>query len=100
MRLLRALTLIYTAILVSALGASLGAIWIYLRRVANVLGEVRAALAQVRDETVPLGEHLRGLHDASVASGEDLTETRGRLARADERLAEIAERLGQLRARR
>src|ERR687886_121680 len=50
MPLLRTLTLIYAAMLTSALGASLAAILVYLRRIAGTLGEVGAALAVVQQE--------------------------------------------------
>ncbi len=94
MRLLRTLTLIYAAVLVLALGASLVAIWVYLRRIGHTLGEVRAALAKVRDETGPLDEHLQRLHDASASSAEEMAKARASLARADERLDTLVEQLG------
>ena len=100
MRLLRALTLLYTGVLVSALGTSLTAIWVYLRRIAATLGEARAALGAVSDDTAPLDAHLRRLHDATAGVAGDLAGARESLARADDRLAALAERPGTAEAAR
>ena len=89
MALLRTLTLIYAAVLTSALGASLAAILVYLRRIAGTLGEVGAALALVKQETEPLGEHLQRLQDATTAPAEGLADAQARLARADEALSSL-----------
>ena len=90
MRLLRNLTLIYTAVLVSALGSSLVAILVYLRRISGALGEVREVLEEVRDETAPLGGHLRGVHEAVVSTTEGLGEVGARFARVDDGLGTLA----------
>ena len=94
MGLLRSLTLIYTGVLVSAVAASLGGIWFYLRRIANTLGEVREALAPAPDLTAPLDEHLQRLHDATAGVAEDLAATRASIERADARLATVVQRFG------
>ncbi len=91
MRLLRTLTLIYAGVLVSALATSLAAIWLLLRRVAETLGEVRAALQPVSDDTAPLGEHLQRLDDATTGAAGELTDGRARLEGANDRLAALAE---------
>ena len=89
MPLLRTLTLIYTAVLTSALGASLAAILVYLRRIAGTLGEVHGALAVVKQETEPLGEHLQRLQDATATPAEGLADAHARLAHADEALSSL-----------
>lgn len=92
MRLLRTLTLGYAAVLVLTLASSLTAIWVYLRRIAGGLGEVRSALASVSDDTELLGQHLQPLHDRAVDSAEALAAARASLERADERLGMLTER--------
>jgi hypothetical protein len=94
-RLLTTLTLGYAVVLVGALAASLSAILIYLRRIGAVLGDVRAALIRVRDETAPLEEHLRTVNAAAAAPADRLVAARDTLKRADEHLGAIAERLGR-----
>ncbi len=100
MRLLRTLTLIYTAVLVLVLAASLVAIWVYLRRIAHTLGKVHTALASVKDESEPLDQYLQRLHDVSASSAEELAKARASLARADERLDTLAGQLGASEAMR
>lgn len=88
------LTLIYAAVLVLALVASLCAIWVYLRRIAGQLGETRAALAVVQEKLAPLGAHLQPLRDEPAAAAAELRQARERLEGADERLHVLAERRG------
>ena len=90
MGLLRNLTLIYTAVLVSALGSSLVAILVYLRRISGALGEVREILEEVRDETAPLGGHLQVAHEAVAGTAHGLGDVGARLARVDDGLGSLA----------
>lgn len=91
MELLRLLSLIYVGVLVTALAASLIAIWVLLRRVAHALGGARDALTTTRRETAPLEESLRTLRDL-------FQEAAGEMQAADSALQEtdtlLAERLG------
>lgn len=90
MRLLAQLTVGYVAVLVSALAASLIAILVYLRRIGNTLGEVRALLARVRDETAPLGGHLGAVNEASTSVADGMSQAREHLARAADQLAALS----------
>jgi hypothetical protein len=99
-RLLTALTLGYAVVLVGALAASLTAILVYLRRIGDVLADVRAALTGVRDETAPLEAHLRTINGALVAPADRLVAARDALQKADEHLGAIAEHLGAETARK
>ena len=90
MDLLRKLTLIYTAVLVSALGSSLVAILVQLWRIAGALGEVREVLEEVRDETAPLGGHLQAVHQAVVGTAQGLGDAGARLGRAEAGLGPLA----------
>jgi hypothetical protein len=94
MEALKNLTWIYAAVLVLALAASLIAILVYLWRIASSLGKARAALEAVRDETAPLSEPLEQLRDVSGGAAEELSKARESLARADDRLEVLLERLG------
>ncbi len=94
MEALKTLSWMYAAVLVLALAASLIAILVYLWRIANSLGEARAALEAVRDETAPLNEPLEQLRGASGGGAEELSEARESLARADDRLEALLKRLG------
>lgn len=89
MELLRTLTLIYAAVLVLALAASLIAIWIYLRRIAAALDEVHGALATASRESGPLSTHLQSLNETAGGSAEELADAQARLARAADGLAEV-----------
>ncbi len=91
---LKILTWVYAAVLVLALATSLTAILVYLWRIAGALGEARAALEAVRDETNPLSEPIEQLRDASGSAAEELSRARVGLARADDRLEALLERLG------
>ena len=91
MQLLTILTLIYVAILVIALAASLIAILVYLRRIAGTLGEVGSALEQVRKETAPLEAYMEQVRDATGDSADQLSQAEKKLKSADERLAELVE---------
>ncbi len=94
METLKNLTWTYAAVLVLALAASLIAILVYLWRIANSLGQARAALEAVRDETNTLSEPLEQLRGASGGAAEELSRARVSLARADDRLEALLERLG------
>lgn len=94
MQTLKNLTWIYAAVLVLALATSLIAILVYLWRIAGALGKARAALEAVRDETAPLSEPIEQLRDASGGAAEELSRARVSLARADDRLEALLERLG------
>ena len=94
MEALKNLTWIYAAVLVLALAASLIAILVYLWRIAGSLGKARAALEAVRDETARLSGPLEQLRDASGGAAEELSKARESLARADDRLEALLERLG------
>jgi hypothetical protein len=94
MELLRILTLVYVAVLVLALAASLTLIWIYLRRIAAALGGAREALTVVAARTRPLPELLRPVNPLLERSLHDLQEADARLGSARERLDELAEGRG------
>jgi|SRR5215212_9418145 septation ring formation regulator EzrA len=94
METLKNLSWIYAAVLVLALAVSLIAILVYLWRIASSLGKARAALEVVRDETALLSEPLEELRDASGGAAEELSRARESLARADDRLEALLERLG------
>ena len=64
-------TLIWAAVLVLAVAASLLAIWIVLRRIGGTLGEVREALAEVSTRSEPLAGHL-GAVDEPLAAAEEV----------------------------
>jgi hypothetical protein len=90
MQLLRTLTLGYLAVLVAALAASLIAILVELRRIGGGLAEVGAALTRVRDHTAPLGGHLEGVRDASVALADRAHAAATSLEQGDRALARVA----------
>lgn len=94
MEVLKVLTWIYAAVLVLALASSLIAILVYLWRIAGALGKARAALEAVRDETDALSEPLDQLQGAASGAAEELSKARVSLARADDRLEALLERLG------
>lgn len=94
MELLRIFTLVWTAVLVLALAASLIAILVWLVRIGRRLSEVETALGEVAARTQPLEEFFTPLGDGPGRAEEDLTSARAMLARADERLQVIAEKLG------
>jgi hypothetical protein len=92
--LLTILTLIYVAVLVVALVASLIAIFVYLRRISRTLGEAREALTAVRNATVPLEGHLQSLHDLSTGPAGELQQAEAQMEIANDQLTVIVERLG------
>jgi uncharacterized protein YoxC len=94
MQLLTILTLIYAAVLVVALAASLITILVYLRRIATTLGEAHAALAAVRKETEPLAQHLQPVHDAIADSAQELAHAQQQIDAANEHLTTLLERQG------
>ncbi len=89
MNLLTKLTLIYAGVLVSAVGSSLVAILVYLRKIRAALGETREALAEVGDSTAPLGGHIGAVHSATVDVASGLDAARASLARVDEGLGAL-----------
>lgn len=90
MELLRVLTLIYAAVLVLALAASLLAVWIYLRRVSRALGNVREALEAARRETGPLEDWLRPLRDLFEETAAEMKAAECAMERVEEVVAERA----------
>ena len=94
MELLRILTLIYVAVLVLALAASLLAIWIYLRRIGAALAEARDALVAVARESAPLESHIQPLRDVVGEMADELQAADTHLESANEHLERIADRLG------
>lgn len=90
MDLLRILTLVYAAVLVLALAASLLAIWIHLRRISHALGKVREALGAARRETGPLEDSLRPLRDLLEETAGEMKAAECALERAEEVVAERA----------
>jgi hypothetical protein len=89
-RLLRALTLGYFGVLVSALAASLIGILVQLRRIDAVLGHVAEALSCVRDRTVPLEGHLATLQNVTLTSGDRMQAAGTSLEHADSGLEQVA----------
>lgn len=94
MELLRTLTLIYAAVLVLALAASLITIWLYLRRIGGVLEDVRAALGATQRETAPMESLFEPLGEALGGCGDTVRKARSSLEHANERLGALAERAG------
>ena len=86
MRLLRNLTLLYTAILVAALAASLSAIWAALASVSRVLGDVQDGLIIVRDETNPLAGPLQLVTDSLPGVATNLGHVKDSLVHVDQAL--------------
>jgi len=99
-RLLRTLTLVYAAVLTSALAASLISILVFLKRIAGAVGDVREALASVRDETAPLAGHLEGLNQAITSVADQVVGVQTSVERADEHLAALAAPRGPAEAAR
>lgn len=64
-------TLIWAAVLVLAVAASLLAIWLVLRRIGGTLAEVREALAEVSARSEPLEGHLKAV-DEPLADAEEV----------------------------
>lgn len=94
MEILRILTLVYVAVLVLALAASLIAIWIYLRRIGRALAEAREALGAVARESAPLESHILPIRDVVGEMADELAAADAALSSADEHLEHIADRLG------
>ncbi len=94
MSLLLILTLIYIAILVLALAASLIAILVYLLQISKHLGEVRALLTTVEEKTRPLHGPLELLQTVASDTGQNLNQAKDKLSQADQHLVAFA---GQLR---
>ena len=92
MQLLTILSLIYAAILVLVLAASLIAILYYLWRVRSVLSGIGEALGQVRQETEPLQPHLEQLHNAVALTATQVTRARDALGETGDDLIRRADR--------
>jgi uncharacterized protein YoxC len=92
MQLLTILTLVYVAILVLALAASLIAILVYLRRINTALGEVRSALETVEQRSAPLEGLIESIDEAVSGPLKNLEQAQEDLKAADEHLREF---LGQ-----
>jgi HAMP domain-containing protein len=91
---LRIATLVYVAVLVLALAASLIAIWVWLLRIGRALGQVQDVLAQVAVSTRPLKVYFEPFDEATRAAEEELERAAGVLSDTDERLYQLAEKLG------
>jgi hypothetical protein len=94
MRLLTWLTVIYLAVLVLALAASLTTIFVYLWRIGSALALVEGALLQAEANTAPLKGHVEAVNGGltSVAGGLKLVDEH--LASADGSLNAVAAHLG------
>lgn len=99
MEILRIVTLVYAAVLVLALAASLIAILVSLLRIGRALGEVEKALSGVADTTRPLEHYFDELEDATRAADGDLGRAATSMTAADDTLFRLAERLGVIRNR-
>jgi hypothetical protein len=93
MQLLLILTLVYAAVLVLALAASLIAIWVFLRRVGNALGEAYDALVRVEERTRPLEQLLEPFAQQLERTRREVQEAEARFSSGGGRLAEFAERV-------
>ncbi len=93
MQVLLIVTLIYAAVLVIAVAASLVAILVYLRRIGDLLAEARGALAQVQEQTQPLEAHLSGLGAIVGETAQQAHDSAARLQEAEAHIAAMAERL-------
>ena len=94
MELLRILTLLYVAVLVLALAASLIAIWVLLRRTAGALAQAKRALLRVERQTAPLRGYIEPVRDGTGAVAEAMKAVDVELEEAERRLSALAERLG------
>jgi uncharacterized protein YoxC len=100
MQLLTILTLIYVAILVLALAASLIMILVYLRRISGVLGDVHAALERVTAQTGPLEQSLQGLDEVVAGPTQKLHQAVEKMKAAEEHLNALVEQFGPLSLKR
>ncbi len=80
MELLRSLTTAYGVVLAVTVVAGLVMVAVYLRLISAALGDARAAMAEIVEETGPLAGHLEGLRDASAQWAAQLRAARPRLA--------------------
>lgn len=94
MELLHLLTLIYAAVLVVALAASLIAILVYLRRIDSALEHARAGLERAGTATQPLSSGLRHLDREVEAAHAHLERAAGLLGEAEREISGAAERRG------
>lgn len=86
MQLLTILTLIFVAILVLVLAASLITIFVLLWRIGGKLEKVRDALATVRDETAPLEAPLQDLKAVMDEIAENVADASASHSEAEENL--------------
>lgn len=66
MGLLRIITLVYAGVLVAALAASLVVIVAYLRRIGRKLGDVRASLELVQQQSAPLESYFSAVDEEAA----------------------------------
>jgi HAMP domain-containing protein len=93
---LRIATLIYVAVLVLALAASLIAIWVWLLRISRALGEVQKVLAQVAISTRPLKSYFAPFAEATGRAEEELERAGHAMSEADGSLYQLAGKLGAI----
>ncbi len=98
MQLLTLLTLVYLAVLVLALAASLIAIFVYLWRIGSALREVRDALNEVEANTAPLTEHIETVNGGLTHLGQGLDAVEDHLALTDDSLKSVAARISMEKA--
>ncbi|MFN2454322.1 MAG: hypothetical protein ABR577_08890 [Pyrinomonadaceae bacterium] len=94
MQLLTWLTVIYLAVLVLALAASLITIFVYLWRIGSALAEIRGALDQAKEHTAPLEGHIETVNRGLANVRDELKAGDEHLAAIDESLNVVAEHLG------
>ena len=91
MTVLIVLTLVYVAVLVVALAASLIATLVYLLRIRRALRETADALAQARDRTRALQADLTPLDQGTEACERELRRAEQDMDRVKARLARVWE---------
>ena len=82
-------TVIYALVLVVVLAISLIAILYYLWSIGTTLGEIRAGLLVVRDQTAPLGGQVEAINGALGTVATDLTAARDDLLAVDGALTQV-----------
>ena len=87
-------TLIYLGILVAVLAVGLIMIAWRLSATAKALGQIRDSLLQVKSDTGPLAETIKGINGALSQLGGGLGAVLQELIRADKALGRIARKGG------
>ena len=82
-------TMIYALVLVVVLAVSLVAILYYLWSIGTTLGQIRAGLLVVRDQTAPLGGQVEAINGALSTVATDLSDARDDLLATDAALAQV-----------